>query len=195
MEKPKTDTAIQREKDSQFSQDNFLIFNKGKGLVEVSSFVDLHQARGQLILQANKQLLDEICTLMEEQREPKDWVKMQDRIKTCLWQLISFYGQKRRNQLNTVSHGINTRFRKMAWMTARVLFPGLLSWANDPQYRNTRPYKTIERVLGKEGVSRITPSHIAAYIIRKNIENSGKRYTIFTKKPFSFVNKYSGACI
>jgi hypothetical protein len=133
-----------------------------KRLVEISSHVSIAEVSGVIAFQADQKILSKLSALPE------------DRVKTCLYNLIRSYLQNCTNKENWKFPGRNTSFSKEAWRTARYLLPFLVDWAEEPQTRKTNSYKKIVRALKAEGFTENNALRVAAFVIRVNIENYGK---------------------
>lgn len=145
------------------TQEHFLVSPPTrKGLVEISSFVSIAGTSGRIAIQAQGHILNKLSAL------PKH------RVKDCLYWLIRAYIQERTNEQAPKAIGRNTPLSKDAWRTARVLFPDLVTWSQASQTPSTKSYKKVVRALRSEGFSTINAHRVAAFVIRKNIENLGK---------------------
>lgn len=139
---------------------------KRSGEVEISAWVTINGKPRRLAIQAERPLLDALGVLSARENQAN----------TPLYELISFYRQERFNASVQKTTGDHTPFTKEAWTTARVLFPLLLEWASTPGWANTGHYKAVVEALRGEGHANVTHAHIAAYVVRKNIENRRGRW-------------------
>jgi hypothetical protein len=149
-----------------YTQENFQVKRPNrKGIVAISSDVSIAGEKGHMILQADRKILDNIIAL-PKLRQMKD----------CVFELINHYRSHRTMQLARISWVVNPPFKKTAWTTARILFPCLIAWAKAPKTPQNTSYKKIEQALRREKYSTIDARRVAAFIIRQDIENFGKKW-------------------
>jgi len=105
---------------------------------------------------------------LSESRLGLSWLR-----RMSIFQSLIFYYEQEITK-EPLPRGVHKGFRETAWRTARVLMPLFLTWAENSAEPRTKPFKAIAHYLKKEDHHTITSHLVACYLVRRNIENSGK---------------------